>query len=850
MYRQALFKLANPMGAAPPAPAKRKKRKSIAGLELDPLNISAAAAVPLGLAAYSAGDTMFSDRDLSRVRNFRDTLERMHVEAADPRQAIIDYAESGGPAADIRMSGAPLVDVLKTLRSTPGLPENLKWKPNSGEHYQEFAKGPVSGYLQRLREYQYDRGMNVKGTNQQWTTGGAGLPMLNKAINEGGWDMKREYLEQPGTKDYLSWMGSYKPDTPQAHKNRDALFKLIQDIKPAAGTVAKPLPANYDNMTEDLEKAYAAFSKANKLPELAYQPPEMQSGKLKDFDSYVKQTDPDLWRGKQLVDYTAGVGTAQGATKFYGKRLLTPALSLRKGLMIGGGVLAAGAAGYLLYQLLKKKPEAKTASEGEAESEKERKRKLMYGAAYAGGLGIAGASLLSMNSSDLRRLQAFQAGADKWSTTSNPRKDIRDYAVHGSEAMNTKFMGVGADSVIKSIKKHNPFSSKPYDAWQDRHYDNFKQNPLSAYLVRVKEWDEQPTDNADSASMPRTQALRQPVDRFGADKLKNLSVAMASLPKSVADASHPESYYQSYADLVADTGGPPTTVTGLHGKLQSAFNNYINEKGINQSQLSSEGYRKLLDDVDASLKTTDPDLWKAKQWQDFDMGRASTHAAQGYKKTIAPFVWLRKYGPAIGAATAAVGAAGLLYYALRSSATKKKRTSPAASPELKIAEDSNDKWKSAMKWLLIGGATAGAGYGAYKLLTSKAAPVTPAAPTSNPAVPAPAAPAQAPATASVVTPAAPKLDTKLTQFKQHWDSMPEWRRARALSSLQSELGDPASFKELSWWSRKKLELLTGKTYDKYGPGYGPVAQFVLDNKDPELIRQAYTIAQSNPGKDY
>jgi hypothetical protein len=651
-------------------------------------------------------------------------------------------------------------------------------------------------------------------------------------------------------------MGGYKPDSPSGVKNRDALFKLIQDIKPADQAAPTELPANYNNMVENLRGRYDEFSQKAGLPRLQDQTPKTQQGQLKAFDTYLKGADPELWRAKQLVDYTAGVGTAQGAINYYGKKLINPAFGLRNALLWGGGALAAGGAGYLLWRLLRKDTQEKTA---ETDEERRKRERLLTGA-YAGGLGLAGLGLLSMNKTDLSRLEQFSQAADRWKANPDPRNDLRDYSALGHAAMQTKFMGNSASDILRFAGKNNPLVVKPWDDWKERHYKQFENSPLSAYLVRAREWSELPSETAETPTLSRLDSLQDPVKRFGADKLKDTSIAMAALPRSAAPYAVGEDYFKNYSKLVADTGGAIKPDPQFFAKLQRASNDYMAANKIDESTMPLAGQRELLNRIDAHIKQTDPELWKTKQWYDFDMGRASTiHSAQNYKKLMSPFMWFRKYAPMVGAITASVGAVGLLYYALKSRKSAKQKQ-PVVPVEAKLAEEKRTAWGRLAILALLAGGT---GLAAHHLLANRnqPKPATPPAPETKPTAPdetpapKPAEPvaAQPVETPKPAVPAAgpPKPAGPLDSFKSYWSSMPEWRRARAFQKLQDEFPEPDKFSELGWMQKQKLKLLAGQSErDQYGPTYAGLAKFVLYNPNREMLRGAFDIARADPGRDY
>jgi hypothetical protein len=277
----------------------------------------------------------------------------------------MEYSQLGSDAARVKPWGKPLWDIMKSMRSNALTPNNLKWQDDSGHHYQEFAKGPISGYLQRSMEFTDSPGSDYYDKH---------INNVLQPLAEKGYDLTREDLDK-----YLPhWdqAPNYTTDKQLQHQaliapwdvnkdapaiNRDHYLKMVQDLK-ATGLDPKtytglPRDAGYHQKLTELTNQYLTDSK---LPSLDKLTPDQQTAAFNGLDGYVKAHDPATWARKQLVDYGTGTGTAQGTKWLYSRFAINPGLALRKGLMYGGAAALTGSVGilgYLLYKNLTKKRE-------------------------------------------------------------------------------------------------------------------------------------------------------------------------------------------------------------------------------------------------------------------------------------------------------------------------------------------------------------------------------------------------------------------------------------------------------------------------------------------------------------
>jgi hypothetical protein len=273
--------------------------------------------VILILAAFAIGfGTPASD--VVKMRLFSEAVDRWQVNP-DFRKAGAEYCDLGSDAMRVKVCFVSGTKAIMFLRSLPGLPPHLAVNPTSQAHYDAFTQGPLGSYL-RVSEEQ-------------------GLPDTLKSLAYLA--TKQDLTDE----DVRGFLGGFQLNTPIV---RDAgavasVRSLINDID-AGRTLAVT-----EKVPELLLKPIAEIASQLGYPtEVRAMTVAQQSEVWRRLDDYVKQSDYELWRGKQVVDFLNGIW-AQGYGPDY-KGAIAPMLATREVGRVAGPVMLMAWVGLAMWR--------------------------------------------------------------------------------------------------------------------------------------------------------------------------------------------------------------------------------------------------------------------------------------------------------------------------------------------------------------------------------------------------------------------------------------------------------------------------------------------------------------------
>jgi hypothetical protein len=284
----------------------------------------------------------------------------------------------------IRNTAAGALQRANQVVNTGLDPDSLKWHgADSGKHYETFAKGAVPAYMQVLKE---------------WKESGR------------GWEVPTNYPTGHGVADVLREMDRAKSSNtnyvaPQgvvpagASANPQTLPLIAQEgqrLLAESVQMGHPITMPGADFTEKLQASLDRIAQDSFGKPLASLDNESQQRLLQQADTALKQSDPELYLQKRLVDYTAGQRYKGGSMYSPLAKATTTTNRLLRYGGIAAAVAGAGLGVYALYRLLTKpRKQEKTAEAKLAEEKRIAWGQLALLALLAGGTGLAAHHLLA-----------------------------------------------------------------------------------------------------------------------------------------------------------------------------------------------------------------------------------------------------------------------------------------------------------------------------------------------------------------------------------------------------------------------------------------------------------------------
>jgi len=270
------------------------------------------------LASVVFGYTL-STRDAEVMRRFRDHV--IHWESAcDFREVCRVYSDLGSAAIRARVGFIPAGDWVLAVRSIPWLPKHLRNNEGSAGHYRDFKAGALSAYL-HLSDIQ-GVSDNIERYEVLSRTPGLNDDMLRQSIQ--GFSMKR-------------------PPTTNAEAVA-SLRRMLDDTRLAESDLrVRQAPGPL------MRPHIAALARSLGVPPSPEQmTPEQQQVVFEKLDEYLRETDLELWRTKQLSDLLSGVwGQSFG---FEYLLLIEPVLLIHSAGRVIAPLMLVGLVGWLLWR--------------------------------------------------------------------------------------------------------------------------------------------------------------------------------------------------------------------------------------------------------------------------------------------------------------------------------------------------------------------------------------------------------------------------------------------------------------------------------------------------------------------
>jgi len=259
------------------------------------------APLPPGQAAKTAeedADYIVSPNEHAAMQAFRDKGEQWNA-GTDPRRALHEYAQLGSAGTRIRIGP---VGVRHFSRAFSMLPGNESWNPSFDRHYDEFQRGPLSGHLLRLQEY--DEGFQ-KDKDPKWQHQGGehqNLKNILSAVDKHGINADPSQL--------LEASRPYLPKEWTAHPGAEATYangyrQMLDDIKPhlTDGNKVEIKP----DFSGRLRREAELFSAKTFGKSIAGLSPQEQEVLHNNFNDYLKSNAPRVYTEKQIADFFVGL---------------------------------------------------------------------------------------------------------------------------------------------------------------------------------------------------------------------------------------------------------------------------------------------------------------------------------------------------------------------------------------------------------------------------------------------------------------------------------------------------------------------------------------------------------------
>ena len=296
--------------------------------------MASAGTAGLGAATYGAGKLMISPEDEAAAKNFIALGDNFPT---DPNVAVEEYARRGHAVAKSKLFGIPASWILQATKNTSNSADDVAHL-GSPDHYYHFSRGPLSAYMQLLREQH-------PAPHDALPSPAPGVPAT-----------------PPGYKDPLglyeaaaSRIGGQLTNRPP----KDLDWRGIDQLS----------PADQERTWKTLNELYAQGQKGQTPLALDHKPlPKTPALTVREADAItsLRALHPQLaeWQGN--------------AAKEYGKSLVTPVLHARDTLKSSGkGIALAGlgalglAGGWAAYDHYRKHKEKQGAADLRTEAVRE-----------------------------------------------------------------------------------------------------------------------------------------------------------------------------------------------------------------------------------------------------------------------------------------------------------------------------------------------------------------------------------------------------------------------------------------------------------------------------------------------
>jgi hypothetical protein len=237
---------------------------------------------------------------------------------------------------------------------------------------------------------------------------------------------------------------------------------------------------------------------------------------------------------------------------------------------------------------------------------------------------IAAAMSFCINSATAKTAQSFADAVARWQHNPDFRAIIFEYADLGSAGVQSRaWFWSGRDAIMTFRKLPGLPPLVAINAGSEPHYDDFDRGPVAAYLCLTAE-----QSTADGIKMiqqlgpsPRDEAIRE------------MLVAFKMPFPTVTDAGAIASVRRMLADV--NPSQPFTISANLTDLLTAQIQSLAVLRGTpDVDHLSNADQMDLLKRLDADLKTSNPELWRTKQANDFLAGVWAQAYGQIYETAI------------------------------------------------------------------------------------------------------------------------------------------------------------------------------------------------------------------------
>lgn len=249
-----------------------------------------------------------SPTDANKVRTFTQAVPQWQRHA-DFRRIAVAYSILSNEAMQVQWMGMSATRIMMALRSIPGLPPSVAVAPTSQRHYDNFTRGPLSAYLHLSGE---QGTADIIGPIEGFAT----------RVNPTDADIA-SFVHQT-----IQLDPPVNIDAGGAESFRNLLAET-QAQRPFA------IRAKTDTL---MQPAIARIATRLGIPaDPHHQTPTQQRAVLIRLDAEVKAMDPELWRTKQLNDFSSGIW-AQCFGRTY-NWILVPLLWIRRTAQVIGALL-------------------------------------------------------------------------------------------------------------------------------------------------------------------------------------------------------------------------------------------------------------------------------------------------------------------------------------------------------------------------------------------------------------------------------------------------------------------------------------------------------------------------------